>query len=181
MPINNQAIGQTNPKTGTYQRTIARMQGVELIIPEDAGVEFVTNNRIVSLQQDTEGNMFAVVSPTVIDGYTLVGFGVLEEALQSGGNTAIAPTPNQYVDGDTVVVLRNPMDVYMIDVDPSNIPSTLGIGQGYIDAQGRISSVSGGGNVAIKGSIFDSVPAREMSNQLKDGCLFYQMNSPLEP
>lgn len=180
MPKVNQAIGQTSPKTGTYQRTISRMQGVELIIPDSAGVDFITNNRIVSLQQDTEGNMFAVLSRTAILDYTLVGWGVLEEALQSGGNSAIAPDPNQFVDGDTVVVLRNPMDVYMIDFDPSNEPD-YGIGTAYLDAQGRLTSVSGSGNIALQGSVFDSVPAREMSNQLKDGCLFYQMNTPIEP
>jgi len=180
MPVNNQAIGQTNPKTGTYQRTIKRMQGVELIIPEDAGVAFVTNNRIVSLQQDAEGNMYAVVARTAIADHILVGWGVLEEALQSGGNTAIAPVPNQFVDGDTVVVNRSAVDVYMIDFDPSNEP-TQGIGTAYLDIQGRLSSVSGSGNLALQGSVFDSIPAREMSNQLKDGCLFYQMLSPIVP
>jgi hypothetical protein len=180
MPINNQTIGSTNPKTGTYQRTIARMQGVELIIPVAAGVDYVTNNRIVSIQQDTEGNMFAVVSRAAIADYTLVGWGVLEEALQSGGNTAIAPVPNQFVDGDTVVVLRNPMDVYMIDFDPSNEP-TPGIGTAYLDSKGRLTSVSSGGNIALEGAVFDSIPAREMSNQLKEGCLFYQMFSPIVP
>lgn len=180
MPINNQAIGQTNPKSGTYQRTVSRMQGLQLKIPEAAGVDFVTNNRIVSIQQDTEGNMYAVVARAAIADHILIGWGVLEEALQSGGNTAIAPTPNQFVDGDTVVVLRNPLDVYMIDVDPSNIP-TMGIATAYLDIQGRLSSVSGSGNIALEGSVFDSIPAREMSNQLKDGCLFYQMNTPLQP
>jgi hypothetical protein len=180
MPINNQAIGQTNPKTGTYQRTVSRMQGVELIIPEEAGVEYVTNNRIVSLQQDAEGNMYAVVARTAIAEHILVGWGVLEEALQSGGNTAIAPVPNQFVDGDTVVVLRDPQDVYMIDFDPSNEP-TNGIGTAYLDIQGRLSSVSGSSNLALEGAVFNSIPAREMSNQLKDGCLFYQMNTPIQP
>jgi hypothetical protein len=180
MPKTNQAIGETSPKTGTYQRSINRMQGVELIIPVAAGVEVVSNNRIVSLQQDAEGNMVAVVSREAIAGYTLVGWGVLEEALQSGGNGSIAPEPNEFRDGDTVVVLRNPMDVYMIDFDPSHIP-TLGIGTAYLDRQGRLTSVSSGGNKALQGSVFDSVPAREMSNQIKDGCLFYQMNTPIVP
>lgn len=180
MPKINQAIGETSPKTGTYQRTTARMQGVELIIPDAAGVDTITNNRIVSLQQDTEGNMFAVLSRTAIASHIIVGWGVLEEALQSGGNSVIAPDPNQFKNRDTVVVLRNPMDVYMIDFDPSNAP-TQGIGTAYLDIQGRLTSVSSGGNIALKGSVFDSVPAREMSNQLKDGCLFYQMNTPLEP
>lgn len=180
MPKTNQAIGETTPKTGTYQRSINRMQGVELKIPVAAGVETITNNRIVSLQQDTEGNMYAVLARAAIADHTLIGWGVLEEALQSGGNGSIAPEPNEFRDGDTVVVLRNPMDVYMIDFDPSNAP-TNGIGTAYLDIQGRLTSVSSGGNKALVGSVFDSVPAREMSNQLKDGCLFYQMNSPVQP
>lgn len=180
MPIVNQAIGQTSPKTGTYQRTAKRMQGVELIIPVAAGVSYVTNNRIVSLQEDTQGNLYAVVARTAIASHTLVGWGVLEEALQSGGNTAIAPTPNQFVDGDTVVVLRDPTDVYMIDFDPSNEP-TSGIGTAYLDIQGRLTSVSGSGNKALQGSVFESIPAREMSNQLKSGCKFYQLLSPIVP
>lgn len=180
MPINNQAIGSTNPKTGTYQRTVTRMQGVELKIPVASGVTKVPNNRIVSLQQDTEGNMYAVVARAAIAGHTLVGWGVLEQALQSGGISSISPNPNEFVDGDTVTVLRDPVDIYMIDFDPSN-PPVQGIGTAYLDAKGRLSAVSSGGNIALEGAVFDSIPAREMANQLKDGCLFYQMLSPVKP
>ncbi len=180
MPITNQAIGATSPKLGTYQRTIKRMQGVEFRIPSEAGVDEVSNRRIVSLQQDTEGNMVAVLGYTVLAGHTIVGWGVLEEALQSGGYGSIAPEPNTFVDKDTVVVLRNPLDVYQIEFDPSNEPA-YGISTAYLDVQGRLTSVSGGGNKALEGAVFNSIPAREMANQLQDGCLFYQMQSPIIP
>lgn len=180
MPINNQAIGQTSPKSGTYQRSAARMQGITLIIPGAAGVTEVSNNRIVSLQEDSDGKQFAVLARTAYNSMIIVGWGVLEEALQSGGVASIAPEPNTFKDGDTVTVLRNPIDVYMIDYDPSNEP-THGINTAYLDVQGRLSSVSGSSNLALQGVVFDSIPGREMSGQLKDGCKFYQMLSPVVP
>lgn len=180
MPGINQAIGQTIPKSGTYQRSATRMQGVTLKIPMAAGVTSVSNNRIVSLQEDSNGSMFAVVARTAYNSMIIVGWGVLEEALQSGGISSIAPTPNTFIDGDTVTVLRNPMDVYMIDFDPSNEP-TDGIGTAYIDVQGRLSSSSAGSNLAVKGAVFDSIPGREMANQLKTNCKFYMMESPIVP
>jgi hypothetical protein len=179
MPINNQEIGNTSPKSGTYQRTAKRMDGVQLIVPEAVG-PVVTNNRIVSLQQDAEGNMFAVVATVALDGYILVGWGVLEESLQSGGLGVIAPNPNEYKDGDSVTVLRSPYDIYTVDFDPSNEP-TDGIGTAYVDSRGRLSSSSAGSNVALQGSVFSSIPAREMGNQLKVGCKYYQMLSPVVP
>ena len=184
MPVNNQAIGQTSPKSGTYQRTLTRMQGVTLLIPTAAVVTSVPNNRIVSLQEDANGVMYAVVSPAAYNPCSgvmiIVGWGVLGEALQSGGVSSIAPTPNTFVDGDIVTVLRNPTDEYMIDYDPSNEP-TDGIGTSYIDVQGRLSSSSAGSNKAVLGAVFNSIPGREMSNQLKDGCKFFQMYSPVAP
>jgi hypothetical protein len=180
MPITNQEIGQTSPKTGTYQRTAKRMDGVELKIPSAAGVSVVTNNRIVSLQQDLELNVYAVISPVALSDHIIIGWGVIEESLQSGGLGVIAPNPNEYRDGDSVTVLRSPYDVYAIDFDPSNEP-TDGIGTAYLDVQGRLSSVSGGSNLALEGSVFSGIPAREMGNQLKDGCKFYQMQSPVVP
>lgn len=180
MPNPSQAIGQTAPKSGTYQRTISRMQGVSLIIPAAAIVTSVSNNRIVSLQEDANGKMWAVIARTAYNSMIIVGWGVLEEALQAGGVSSIAPSPNTFVDGDIVTVLRNIEDVYMIDYDPSN-PPTDGIGTAYIDVQGRLTSVSSGSNLAVKGAVFNSIPGREMSNQLKTNTKFYQLYTPLSP
>lgn len=184
MPIANQAIGSTAPKSGTFQFSEHRIQGLTLLIPAAAGVSSCTNNRIVSIQEDDNGNRYAVLSPVAYvynyDTLVIIGWGVLEEALQSGGISSIAPTPNTFVDGDTVTVLREAGVTYMIDYDPSNAP-TLGIGTAKIDQQGRLSSVSSGGNIASAGSIFTSVPGIQMSNQLKTNTYFYQLKDAVTP
>lgn len=181
MPIPSVKIAETNPKVDTYQYTSKRVAGLRLIIPDGAGVSSVSNNRIVSIQErNTTKELVAVISPVAISGYTIIGWGVLENALQSGGNSSIAPTPNTFVDGDTVVVLRDPDNVYMIDIDPSNSP-THGIGTAYIDVQGRLSSSSAGSNLLISGSVYTGVPGLQLSNQLKLNCIFYQMFTCLEP
>ena len=181
MPIPSVKIAETNPKVDTYQYTAKRVAGLRLVIPVAAGVSSVSNNRIVSIQEVTATKeLVAVVSPVELASHKLIGWGVLENALQSGGNGSIAPTPNTFVDGDTVVVLRDPDNVYMIDNDPSNVP-THGIGTAYIDAQGRLSSSSAGSNLLISGSVYTGVPGLQLSNQLKLNCVFYQMFTCLEP
>lgn len=180
MPIAAQKIGETEPKNGTYQYSIHRIQGIPLKIPVAAGVTSVSNNRIVSIQQDASAVMYAVISPVALASHTIIGWGVLEEALQSGGVSSIAPSPNTYVDGDLVTVLRYVEEVFQIDYDPSN-PPTLGIQTAYLDVQGRLSSVSGGSNLALLGAVFSSVPGRQMANQLKSGCYYYQLYTPLKP
>ena len=180
MPIANQQIGSTQPKSGTYQNSAKRIQGIPLKIPVAAGVSSVSNNRIVSLQVDANNVMYAVISPVALALHTLIGWGVLEEALQSGGLSSIAPTPNTFVDGDLVTVLSSVAETYMIDYDPSNAP-TEGIATAYLDVQGRLSSSAAGSNLALKGAVFSAVPGRQMANQLKSGCKFYQMESPIVP
>ena len=181
MPIPNMKIGETNSKTGTFQYMAKRIAGLRLLIPVSSGVTYISNNRVVSIQENsTTKEQVAVPSPIQQIGYTIIGWGVLEEALQSGGNGSIAPTPNQYVNGDTVVVLRDINGIYSIDVDPSNVPSA-GIGTAYVDGQGRLSSSSAGSNLKTFGSVFTSVPGIQLANQLKTGCTFYQMFTPLAP
>jgi len=188
MPGINQNIGQTNPKTGTLQFTEKRIQGLTFHIPAAAGVTEVGNNRIVTLQEDTNGNRFAVLSPVAVvrSGVqlTIIGWGVLEEALQSGGVASISPTPNTYKEGDTVTVLRDIATTYMIDYDAANIPN-VGIGTCRVDAQGRLTSVAagayGGAPVQLYGAVFKSVPGLQMENQKKEGTLFYQMKDALTP
>jgi len=180
MPIANQQIGSTQPKSGTYQFSEHRLQGITLKLPSGASYTSISNNRIVSLQEDTNGVRYAVPAPVAQAGLTIIGYGVLEEALQSSGNSSIAPSPNTFQDGDPVVVLRGIAETYMIDYDPSNKP-TLGIATAYMDQAGRLSSVGSGSNLALKGSVFASVPGRQMANQLKTSCLFYEMESPVVP
>lgn len=181
MPVGNQAIGSTSPKTGTFQYSAKRLQGLTLKIPVAAGVTSVTNRRIVSIQQnDSTGIIYAVISPVVLASHKIIGWGVLEEALQSGGISSIAPTPNTFVDGDTVVVLCDPDDVYQIDTDGSNTP-TNGINSAYLDVAGRITSVSSGSNLALQGSVFTGLIGPQMSNQLDTNTVFYRLYTPLKP
>lgn len=184
MPIASQKIGQTAPKSGTLQFSEHRLQGLTLLIPAAAGVSSCTNNRIVTIQEDDNGNRYAVLSPVAYtynyDVLVIIGWGVLEEALQAGGISSIAPTPNTFVDGDTVTVLRGIGETYMIDYDTDNTP-TIGIGTAYIDQQGRLTSVTTGGNVQTQGAVFKSVPGLQMSNQLKTGTMFYQLRDAVTP
>lgn len=180
MPVVNQTVGSTSPKTGTFQYDAKRIAGIPLKIPGAAGVSSVTNRRIVSLQQDSDNVLYAVISPVALASHTIVGWGVLEEALQSNGLASIAPNPNTFVDGDLVTVLRDPTEVYMIDFDPSHEP-TEGINTAYLDVQGRLTSVSGGSNLALLGSVFSATAGQQLSNQLAENTKFYQLYTALKP
>lgn len=184
MPVPSQAIGSTNPKLGTFQFDAHRFQAIPLKIPVVSGVTSVSNNRIVSLQrEDSTETMYAVLSPVALSGFKIIGWGVLEEALQSGGVQSIAPNPRNYVDGDLVTVLRYPNQVYMVDIDPLN-PPTIGVGTAYLDDECRLSSVSSASAVThrlVKGAVFDCVPGVQMSNQLKENCMYFQMYSTVDP
>jgi hypothetical protein len=185
MPNYPMTTGATNASPLTLQFQEDRIDGIPLHIPPSAVVTSCTNRRIVTIQESVAGVRYAVLSPVAQVGFaseqlTIVGWGVLEGALQSGGISSIAPTPLTYVDGDTVTVLRALSTTYMIDYDPSNIP-TLGIGAGYVDQQGRLTSVSSGNNVALEGPIFRSVPGLQMSNQLMTNTLYYQLKDAVTP
>lgn len=181
MPIPSVKISETNPKGGTYQYTSKRISGLRLVIPSSSGVASISNNRIVTIQEVTATQeMIAVSSPIQQASCKIIGWGVLEEALQSGGNSSIAPTPNNLVDGDTVTVLKDPSNVYMIDVDTSNVPVS-GLAVAYVDGQGRLSSSSAGSNRKVSGATFSSVPGLQLAGQLKTGCIFYQMFTVVEP
>jgi hypothetical protein len=55
------------------------------------------------------------------------------------------------------------------------------VAQGYVDQQGRLTSVSSGNNVALEGPIFRSVPGLQMSNQLMTNTLYYQLKDAVTP
>jgi len=187
MPQVNQPIGQTTPKFSTLQFRETRLQGLTFHIPAAAGVSSCSNNRIVTLQEDANGNRYAVLYPEAVvrNGIqlTIIGWGVLEEALQSGGIGSISANPNTFIDGDEVTVLRDVAETYMIDYDPDNIP-TVGINTTNVDEQGRLTAAAVGylvPPVALQGAVFKSVPGLQMSNQLKSGTLYYQMKDALTP
>lgn len=175
----------TNASSFTLQFEEKRIDGLPLHIPAAAGVTSCTNRRIVTIQESTSGIRYAVLSPVAATGFaseslTIIGWGVLEGALQSGGLTSIAPAPLTFVDGDTVTVLRALSTTYMIDYDPSNVPA-IGVGQAYVDQQGRLTSVTTGGNVHLGGPVFASVPGNQMLNQLLPNTYFYQLKDAVTP
>lgn len=181
MPIPSLEITTTNPKTGTLQYNDGRQAG--LILKFQSGVTSVTNRRIVSIQEDANGKRYAVPGLKVLPDpaepiYTvliIVGVGVLEEALQSGGIASIAPDPNNFVDGDEVTVLNKLNDVYQIDTDPDNEP-TVGIASCRVDEEGRLTSVGADAdNIQINGSVSISVPGSQMTNQLNTDAKFYKL------
>jgi len=184
MPQPNQPITSTNSKTATYVYTAERMAGIPLKL--QAGVESITNRRIVSIQQSSTGEMFAVAGFKAFpeDVYTnmvVIGFGVLEEALQSGGIASIAPDPNNFVDGDIVTVLNKMGDIYQVDYDPDNIPDngisfiTITQLEVRVDLQGRLTSVAADADhFQLNGAVFTSVPGPQMKNQLIDGAKFFK-------
>lgn len=188
MPGLNQRIGDTIPKTGTLQNRQTRMQGLTFHIPAAATVTSCSNNRIVTIQEDPTGNRFAVLSPVAVIRnaiqLTIIGWGVLEEALQAGGVSSISPEPNTYKDGETVTVLCDIGDVYMIDYDPENIPA-IGIASCRVDVQGRLTSlaagVGGAAPIQVYGSVFKSVSGAQMKNQLKKDTYFYQIRDAQTP
>lgn len=185
MPQVPMQVGDTNPKPFTLQFQEGRIDGIPLHIPASAGVTSCSNRRIVTLQESTAGVRYAVLSPVAATGFasealTIIGWGVLEGALQSGGINSIAPAPLTFVDGDTVTVLRELSTTYMIDYDPSNKP-TLGIATGYVDQQGRLTSVTTGDNVHLGGPVFASVPGLQMTNQLQTNTLYYQLKDAVTP
>lgn len=190
MPGFNKTIGGTIPRTGTFQYRKSRLTGLTLVIPAAAGVTEVTNRRIVSIQQDTNNQLFAVVSMYAFGGatiggvvysaMTLVGFGVLEESLQSGVAGSIAPVLNTFSSGDTVTVLTGTERVYQIDYDPDNIPDS-GIGVAYVDAEGRLTSASASPGYLITGATFFGVDGIQMTSQLGADCIYYQPSTPLHP
>ena len=187
MPQVNQQIGQTIPKSGTYQATLNRIDGITFLIPSNAGVSSVGVHRIVSLQEDVNGNMYAVLGPFSMtynySAMTIVGYGVLEESLQSGGINSISPTPNTYVQGDIVTVRRGFGEVYMIDYDTTSVPSKgIAATTATIDVQGRLCGASADGtHKQVNGAIFSSVPGLQLQGQLQSGTLFYMMKDAVTP
>ena len=197
MPQFIQNISETSPKEGTFQYDGSRIAGLTLKLP--SGVTEVSNRRIVSIQESSAGVQYAVpgvlaFTEKAAQGTTpavkmkVLAVGVLEYALQSGGIDSIAPDATSLKDGDKVVVLSNPAHVYMVDYVSGSKPGT---GKGDItDSTGAVCRVDNAGRLTsaastttapkgdVFGSVFDSVPGEQLSNQLKDGSLFYRLFSP---
>lgn len=185
----NLQIGETNPTSSTLQYKANRLAGLTLVVPT-ASAALLTDGEVpvgslVSIQEYPTGGIKAVLGPVADadDEYNvgvIVGYGFIEESLQSQGRGSINPTPGIFKAGDRVAVVMNPGEVYAVPYDTDNAP-THGISTAYFNKAGELTSVSSGGNVAAEGAVFSGIAGLQLSNQLKTGYLFYRKSTPLQP
>lgn len=186
----NLQFGETNPTPSTLQYKASRLAGLTLVVPA-AAAALLTDGEVpigslVSLQQYPSGGIKAVLGP-VADADSeynvgvIIGYGHIEQGLQSGNRGSIAPKDGVFKAGDRVVVLTTPNEVFAVPYDTDETAPTPGISTAYFTKAGLLTSVSGGGNVAAEGAVFSSVAGLQLSNQLKTGYLFYRKKTALEP
>ena len=185
----NLQIGETNPTDSTLQYKASRLAALPLVVPT-AAAALLTDGEVpigtlVSIQEYPSGGIKAVVGPIADDADeynvgVIIGYGFIEQGLQSEGRGAIAPKNGVFKAGDRVVVVTSPNEVYAVPYDTDNTP-THGISTAYFNKAGKLTSVSSGGNVAAEGAVFSGLAGLQLSNQLKPGYLFYRKSTPLEP
>lgn len=185
----NLQLGETNPTDSTLQYKAGRLAALTLVVPA-AAAALLTDGKVpigtlVSIQEYPTGGIKAVVGPVAdsSDEYNvgiIVGYGFIEQGLQSEGRGSIAPANGIFKAGDRVVVVTSPGEVYAVPYDTNNAP-THGISTAYFNLAGKLSSVAGGGNVAAEGAVFSGLAGLQLSNQLKTGYLFYRKSTPLQP
>lgn len=185
----NLLAGETNPTPSTLQFKASRLAGLPLVVP-DAAAALLTDGEVpvgtlVTIQEYETGGLKAVVGPVADtdDEYntgTILMYGFIEQSLQSEGRGSIAPSSNVFKAGDRVAVVTNPNEVYAVPYDTDHTP-THGIATAYFTKAGKLTSVSGGGNVAAAGAVFTGVSGLQLSNQLKSGYMFYRKASPVTP
>lgn len=182
MPGIVQQLGQTAPKTGAAQYETNLVSGLPFLIPAAAGVTSASVGSIVSIQEDVNRTQYAVLGVATYtdnpyDTFVIVGYGILEESLQSGLQGQIAPIANTFSQGSRVTVARGGNTVFQANIDPANAP-TVGIGaatQLAIDVQGRVvKHAAGGGYVAAPTcAAFYGTPGAQLGNQLKANSCFF--------
>lgn len=177
MPGLTLGIGSTNPKLGAVQYDARRIDGVEFVIPTEAGVSTAPIGSIVTLQEDSAGKQIIVLGAAAYTGpgsdeYAIIGVGFLEAATQADGS--INQTVGSYVDGDSVAMIS---DVAIVAMSPykANEAPTAG-GAAYITPAGLLSSASSG-NVAFPGEVFFGTPGIQNTGQLKSGYAFARLKS----
>ena len=185
----NLQLGETNPTDSTLQYKASRLAGLTLVVPA-AAAALLTDGEVpigslVSIQEYPTGGVKAVLGPVADadDEYNvgvIIGYGFIEQGLQSSGRGSIAPANNVFKAGDRIVVVTNPNEVYAVPYDTDHAP-THGISTAYFTKAGVLTSVSGGGNVAAEGAVFSGIAGLQLSNQLKTGYLFYRKSTPLQP
>lgn len=185
----NLQIGETNPTDSTLQFKASRLAALPLVVPT-AAAALLTDGEVpigtlVSIQEYPTGGVKAVVGPVADsdDEYNvgvIIGYGFIEQGLQSEGRGAIAPANGIFKEGDRVVVVTDVNEVYAVPYDTDHTP-THGISTAYFTKAGKLTSVSSGGNVAAEGAVFSGIAGLQLSNQLKTGYLFYRKSSPVQP
>lgn len=185
----NLQLGETNPTPSTLQYKASRLAGLTLVVPT-AAAALLTDGEVpigslVSIQEYPAGGIKAVLGPVAdsADEYNvgvIIGYGFIEQGLQSGNRGSIAPKDGIFKAGDRVVVVTSPNEVYAVPYDTDNEP-THGISTAYFTKAGVLTSVSGGGNVAAEGAVFSGVAGIQLSNQLKSGYKFYRKSTPVQP
>lgn len=182
MPGYAQTIGATLPKTGALQYESKRLQGVPLIIPANAGVTATSPGHIVTLQQDPNRNLWAVLGwqPYVASAYVtyvIVGVGILEESLQSNVNGNIAAAPNTYATGTQVTVLQDLNGVCAVEFETGFQPAN-GVATATVNTAGQVSSKAADStHTATKGAVFTAKRSLEMAGALKPGFVYFQLAS----
>lgn len=185
----NLRLGETNPTDSTLQYKADRLAGLILVVPAAANA-LLTNGDVpigslVTIQEYPTGGIKAVLGPVAdsADEYNvgvIIGYGFIEQGLQTQNRGGISPADNIVHAGDKIVVVMTPEEVYAVPFDTNHAP-THGIGTAYFTLAGLLTSVAGGGNVAAAGAVFSGIAQPQLSNQLKTGYLFYRKNTPLTP
>ena len=185
----NLQIGETNPTDSTLQFKASRLAALPLVVPT-AAAALLTDGEVpigslVSIQEYPTGGVKAVLGPVADsdDEYNvgvIIGYGFIEQGLQSEGRGAIAPANGIFKAGDRVVVVTDVNEVYAVPFVSGSEP-THGISTAFFTKAGKLTSVSSGGNVAAEGAVFSGLAGLQLSNQLKSGYLFYRKSTPVQP
>jgi len=189
MPNYPQAISETAPKTGSAQYQTRRISGLLFKVPTLSPVASdIPVGRMVTIQEDSLGNQYAVLGfkayeQDEYETYTVIGYGVIEEALQSGITGNAAPTPNVYNDGDRVTVITGAGLICALEHEADHAPAVgIAVTNNTVDDYGRLTDRTAGANYKqLTGAVSYGVPSTQMANQLKPDHAFYQFVSPLAP
>ena len=176
MPGIRLGIGETNPKRGAIQWDARRIDGVEFVIPSEAGVSVAPIGSVVTLQENSDGKQIIVLGAGVYTGpgsdeYAIIAIGFLEAATQV--ESSINQTVGEYADGDYVAMISDIDAVAMVPYESGEKPDA-GV-DAYVNAAGELSISSAGGNVAFPGAVWNGTPGVQNTGQLKTGYMFARL------
>ncbi len=188
MPGNPQAIAETTPKTGSVQYGTRRISGLPLIIPSTLSPlpATVPVGRIVSIQENANKQQFAVLGhqpyePDEYETYVVIGYGVIEEALQSGIGASAAPTANEFANGDPITVITGAGLICAVEYEASHAPTPgIAVTNNTVDNFGRLTDRTAAADYKqTTGAVSLGVPSLQLKNQLRPNMVNYQFVPPL--